>query len=271
MPRKLISKPPLRGIKLKICQCYYDNLHDRKLPPTFDEIARKVGLWNSSTVSHHINDPRTGLLKKGFISRIYGERKYRNYELTEYGIRCVEAAFNIPRDQSILNTEQVEPDTEQVEPIRGIPLLGTTAAAQEPRFIFGEPDEMIDIEHELKDDNIFAVCVRGNSMIGDHINDGDYVFVRRQSACANGDIVVVSHIETSVEQGLDGYGYATLKHFFLEKDDDDIHLRSSNPEVDDIIVPKQKWSSGDEDSAIESKEWQIEGKVIAIFRRLHSS
>src|SRR2546421_9415093 len=209
MLQKSISKPPLRGMKLKICKCYYDNLQDRKLPPTFDEIARKVKLLNTSTVSNHIIDPAIGLLTKGFVSRIQDkERKIRNYELTKYGIGCVEAAYNIPWAQSILNTEQIEPDIEEIEPNRGIPVLGTTAAGQEPRFIFGEPDERIDLEHELEDDDIFAVHVRGKSMIGDHINDGDYVFVRPQSGCDNGDIVVVSHIETSAEPG-----YATLKHF----------------------------------------------------------
>src|SRR5437867_1555304 len=115
MPSKPGSKSPLRGTKLKICKCYYDNLLEEKLPPTFDEIRSMANLEDSSTVNYHINHPRTGLLKKGFISRNYGERKYRNYELTEYGIGCIEDAFNIPWAQSILNTEEVEPDTEEVE------------------------------------------------------------------------------------------------------------------------------------------------------------
>src|SRR5947209_272526 len=100
------SRPPLRGTKLKICKCYYDNLLDKKLPPTFEEIARKAKLEDSSTVNYHINHPHTGLLKQGFISLIHGERKYRNHELTQQGIECVEAALGVPWAQSILNNEQ---------------------------------------------------------------------------------------------------------------------------------------------------------------------
>ncbi len=259
MAPKSSSKSPLRGRKLKICKCYYDHLRDGKLPPTFEEIAVEVRLYDSSTVNYHINDDVTGLLKKGFVYNAYEKRKYRNYELTEYGIKCVEAAFDIGWVQSILNTEQVEPilNTEQVEPVRGIPLLGTTAAGVELEFINGEPGETIVLEHELGSDNIFAVRVSGNSMTGDHIDDGDCVFIRQQSACDNGDIILAVRIETLVERGLEGFGYATLKHFF-EKEDS-IHLQSSNDEVDDIIIPKHDWR----------KEWRIQGKVVAIFHRLY--
>lgn len=251
MPRKSKSKLPLKGKKLEICKCYYDNLCANELPPTFKEIESKVERCTSSKVHYYISSSNSNLVKSGYIRRTYDERQYRNYELTEDGIRCVEAAYNIPWTRSLLKAEP------------GIPLLGTTAAGQVLRSIFGEPGEMIDIGNEVKGDNIFALQVSGNSMIGDHINDGDYVFVRRQSMCADGDIVVVSHIDSS-----DGQGYATLKHFFRKGNN--IHLQSSNSEIGDIIVPKQKWGGRDYDD-IENKEWLMEGKVIAIFRRLHSS
>src|SRR6266446_9332485 len=161
MPLKVGSGTLLRGTKLKICKCYYDNMRKGKLPPTFEEVASEVKICNTSTVSYHIID----LVDKDIMYRSQDGRNYRNYHLTEHGVESVETTLNI----------------KHIEPVPGIPVLGTTAAG-EPYFIFGEPGDSIDMDRELGNDNIFAVCVRGDSMIGDHINDGDYVFVRQQSA-----------------------------------------------------------------------------------------
>ena len=244
--------------KLEICQCYYRNKREGKPPPTFEEIKILVGFFNTRNVYYHINDSANSLVNRGIMSRMHGERKYRNYELTEKGIRYVERALGIEQGE--------EPSGSPISAlgpgeaaISGIPLLGTTAAGKELEFIFGEPGERITIERELGGDNYFAVHVSGTSMIGDHIYDGDCVFLRPQSACSNGDIVLVARIETPSERGLEGFGYATLKHFVPK--DDGIHLQSSNNEVDDILIPKRVWD----------KEWQIQGKVIAVFHRLHPS
>lgn len=226
----LVNGIRLHERQLKICECYYDNMKRKKQPPTFEEIADKLRFYGTRIVSYHVGK----LVDKGLLSRIHNGRNYRNYELTEIGVSCMGGNPH------------------------GVPVLGTTAAG-EPYFILGEPGEIINLEDELKNDDIFAVHVRGNSMIGDHINDGDYAFIRRQSACDKGDIVVVSQIATRFEQGLEGFGYATLKHFVPKGGA--IHLQSSNDEVEDIIIPRQQWDT----------EWRVEGKVIAVFRRTHSS
>lgn len=230
MSSKSVNGILLHERQLKICECYYFNMKQGEPPPTFEEITEKLGFYNTSIVSYHV----VKLVKKGLLSRFHDGRNYRNYELTDLGVKCVGG--------TPLNS--------------GIPVLGTTAAGK-PYFIFGEPDERIHLEYEMEDEDIFALHVRGSSMIGDHINDGDYVFVRRQSTCDNGDIIVASRIQTMVEQGLEGFGYATLKRFILT--DEGVNLQASNPDVDDIIVKGDEWEN----------EWRIEGKVIAVFRRLH--
>lgn len=259
MQPKPISKSPLRGMKLEICRCYYNRLINQEDTPSFEDIANEVTprLYGTSTVNYHINDPDTGLLRRGFLSRIHGKKKYRNYRLTDYGIRSVKICFNIEHVEE--SSEGVGDDIAYEETRSGIPLLGTTAAGPELEFIFGEPGERIAVERELGDDNIFAVRVRGTSMIGDCINDGDCVFLRPQSACNHGDIVLVVRTQTPFEQGLEGYGYATLKHFLPQGND--VHLQSSNDEVDDIIIAKREWDA----------EWRIQGKVIAVLHRLHST
>ena len=87
-------------------------------------------------------------------------------------------------------------------------------------------------------------------MIEDHICDGDYVVVKPQSTCSNGDIVVAVHLQ-------EGSGSATLKRFFQEKDHDRIRLQPANSELEPIFVSRSEWDH----------EWQVQGKVVAIFRQ----
>jgi repressor LexA len=103
----------------------------------------------------------------------------------------------------------------------GLPLLGLVAAgsplaaeAQDERLefndLFGGPDH-------------FALKVRGESMIEDHIDDGDYVVIRKQETAANGERVVAM-IDNEV----------TLKRFYRDKHN--IRLEPSNGKMQPIIV-----------------------------------
>ncbi len=103
----------------------------------------------------------------------------------------------------------------------GLPLLGKVAAgsplsaeAQNERLefndLFGAPEN-------------FALKVRGQSMIEDHIDDGDYVVIRQQETAANGERVVAM-IDNEV----------TLKKFY--RDRHNIRLEPSNGKMQAIIV-----------------------------------
>jgi repressor LexA len=102
----------------------------------------------------------------------------------------------------------------------GLPLLGTVAAgsptqaeAQEDVLDFGE----------FAGPNRFALRVRGQSMIENHIDDGDYVIIRKQESAENGERVVAM-IDNEV----------TLKRYFKEKDY--IRLEPANGTMEPIIV-----------------------------------
>jgi len=103
----------------------------------------------------------------------------------------------------------------------------------------------------MEHDNTYALIVQGRSMIEDHICDGDYVVVKPQSTCNNGDIVVAVHLQEGSS------GSATLKRFFQEKDHDRIRLQPANSELEPIFVSRSEWD----------QEWQVQGKVVAIFRQ----
>jgi len=186
------------------------------MPPTNREIGRELNIASTGHVDYHL----TMLEKKGWIAR--QPKKSRGIKLTK-----------------------------QAQNIRGIPVKGCIAAG-EPLDIFTDPTESLDLDLDLVDsENSYALVVRGRSMIEDHICDGDYVVIKPQTTCQNGDIVVAVHMQEGVE------GSATLKRIFQEKEYDRVRLQPANSELDPILIPKSVWD----------REWQVQGKVIAIFRQ----
>lgn len=187
------------------------------MPPTNREIGRELQIASTGHVDYHL----TMLEKKGLISR--QPKKSRGIKLTKSPI--------------------------------GIPVMGSIAAG-EPLDIFSDATERVDMGREVADaENAYALIVRGRSMIEDHICDGDYVVIKPQSTCQNGDIVVAVHMQEGVS------GSATLKRFFQEKDHDRVRLQPANSELEPILIPKSVWD----------REWQVQGKVVAIFRQCGSA
>ena len=186
------------------------------MPPTNREIGHELQIASTGHVDYHL----TMLEKKGLITR--QSKKSRGIKLSN--------------------------------PMSGIPVMGSIAAGQ-PLEISTQPGELIDVGRELEHDNTYALIVRGRSMIEDHICEGDYVVIKPQSTCNNGDIVVAVHFQ----QG--SSGSATLKRFFQEKEHDRIRLQPANSELEPIFVPRSEWD----------QEWQVQGKVVAIFRQCRAA
>lgn len=188
------------------------------MPPTNREIGREMQIASTGHVDYHL----TMLEKKGLISR--QPKKSRGIKL-------------IKHTQS------------------GIPIMGMIAAG-EPLDIFSDSEQSIDMGQQLvESENAYALIVKGRSMIEDHICDGDYVVVKPQSTCQNGDIVVAVHMQEGVS------GSATLKRFFQEKEHDRVRLQPANSELEPILIPRSVWD----------REWQVQGKVVAIFRQCNAA
>jgi repressor LexA len=105
---------------------------------------------------------------------------------------------------------------------RGLPLLGKVAAGV-PIEAVEEADERLDINQLFTGPEHFLLRVRGHSMIEDHIEDGDFVVIRRQKSAANGERVVVM---------VDGE--TTLKRFY--RDGDGVRLEPANSSMDAITL-----------------------------------
>jgi repressor LexA len=122
-----------------------------------------------------------------------------------------------------------------------LPLVGTIAAGSP--ILAVEDRQSLDLEDLFAAPNrsgdVFVLKVRGDSMIDQHIAEGDYVVCRRTAQARNGETVVALLPD----------GEATLKTFFRERGH--IRLQPANEKYQPIIVP----------------DCQIQGVVIGVIRQ----
>lgn len=179
------------------------------MPPSLREIGEKFGIRSTNGVEKHLQ----ALERSGHISRVRG--KSRGIAVSG-GLRT---ASNIP--------------------LLGRVAAGVPVLSPENR----EGDIAVDLSlFSLKtSQQVFALGVRGESMVDAHILDGDTVLVREQTTARNGDIVVAL---------VDGE--ATVKRFFLENDR--IRLQPENRNMAPLYFDR-----GD---------LRIIGKVVGVMRKV---
>lgn len=127
---------------------------------------------------------------------------------------------------------------EVLTPTRKLPVIGRIAAGK-PIEAIAHPDELDVLSVAKSGREYFALQVRGDSMIDDHIRDGDYVIVERRPTARNGETVVAL---------LDGG--ATLKRFYREGGR--IRLQPANARMEPIVVDRV----------------DVQGVVVAVYRKL---
>lgn len=104
----------------------------------------------------------------------------------------------------------------------GLPLAGRIAAGMLHEAVV--QDERIDFGELFDNDDLFVLEVTGDSMIEDHISDGDYVVIKKQDTASKGQIVVA----------LTDDNEATLKRWYPEADR--IRLEPANSTMKPIYV-----------------------------------
>ena len=144
-------------------------IFERGYGPTVREIASAFGIRSPNGVMCHLK----ALEKKGII------RREPNMS------RAIQLVDDGPHDP-------------------GLPLAGVIAAGQPMEAV--EQAEQLDFRDMFGAPDLFALQVKGQSMIEDQIAEGDYVIVRKQETARDGQIVVA----------LLGDGDATLKRFYRE-------------------------------------------------------
>ena len=151
-------------------------------------------------------------------------------------LKALEKKGLISREPNMSRAIQLEHDE------RGMPLAGRVAAGVMHEAI--EQSERLDFDAVFnnKRNNLFALAVSGDSMTDAHIDDGDYVIIRKQQTALPGQIVVAQTPD----------GEATLKRYYPEKAKKRVRLQPANSKMKPIYV----------------KECNILGVVAGVVRKV---
>ena len=179
-------------------------IRSRGYAPSIAEIGKQFHLSSPATVHKHLKH----LEEKGLI------RKQQNLS------RAIEI---IPESGNTLSYH----------------VLGEIAAGKPIEAL--DQRELVDLLPDAGDKDIFVLRVKGNSMIEDHIQNGDYVIVERRNVAENGETVVALIDNDRV----------TLKRFYREGDR--IRLQPSHPNMKPIFIRE-----GD---------FAVQGVVISVLRK----
>lgn len=211
--------------------------------PSFEEIGDALGLSSLATVHKHIGT----LEKKGFIRRGYNQS--RSVEVVAVpglvpflktaargmgGRRGTEKSRGGPEREPAVALHEALGNLE-------FPLLGRIAAGR-PVEAITNPETFSLGDFASGKSNIFVLKVKGDSMIDDHICDGDYILVEGADTAQNGEIVV------ALTDGTD----ATLKRFFHDGDSK-VRLQPANAQMDPIVLP--------------ARSVKVQGRVIGVLRK----
>jgi repressor LexA len=188
-------------------------VRDNGYSPSFEEIAVNLGLSSLATVHKHIST----LEAKGYLRR----------------------NFNQSRSLEV-SPEYLQESRQSAMERNSVPLAGRIAAGSLVEA--DQSDASLSFSDFIGNASTYALEVQGESMIEDHICNGDYVLIEKSSQARNGDIVVA----------LVGGRETTLKRFFSEADGM-ARLQPANSTMQPIIVPMA--------------DLQIQGRLLAVMRK----
>lgn len=195
------KKPSLTRRQREIYEFLKDKIVTRGYGPTVREIGTEFGIRSPNGVMCHLK----ALEKKGLITR------------ESHMSRAIQLSEPLSR--------------------MSLPMAGRVAAGSP--LLAVEQREQVDFSSLFNADDHFCLEVTGESMIEAQIADGDYVVVRKQSTCRDGEIVV------ALVDGED----ATLKRFY--KEPNRVRLEPANATMKPIY----------------SNNVAVEGVVVGVIRR----
>lgn len=194
--------------------------NERRYPPTIREIGEAVGISSTSVVNYNLNK----LEKEGHI--------VRDLKVSR-GVRLAE--------QALLR----KPGPEVVS----IPMAGFIFASNP--VMVGDTaqtaaDEYLELTRGLVNDSgdLYALRVKGDSMIDAMVSDGDIVVMKKADRARNGEMVAVWLTERNE---------TTLKYFYQEGSR--VRLQPANPTMQPIYVENPA-------------QVQVQGKVVLVMRQL---
>jgi repressor LexA len=192
-----------------------DFIEENGYSPSYEEMAQGLKLASLATVHKHIQ----ALESRNYLRRLFNQS--RSLE--------VSAKYMTERRRS-----------RQTAHAGVVPLAGRIAAGAPVEAIEGQ--DTLQFADFAGNAETFALQVTGESMIDDHIVNGDYVLVERTQQAADGEIVV------ALVGGLE----STLKRLYHEPGDR-IRLQPANSSMQPILL--------------DASDVQIQGRVLAVMRK----
>lgn len=188
------------------------------VPPSYREIGDHLDIRSTNGVSDHVR----ALERKGYIQRVGEPGSARSLRVN------AKARGRLEEERTV-----------------GVPVLGRIAAGA-PILAQEDHERTLIVDRGLlpASSDVFALVVKGDSMILDGIFDGDFVFVRGATTCRQGEIAAVM-VENE----------ATVKRVFREGGR--LRLQPANDEMEPIFV------------SADSGDVRILGVVVGVYRRVH--
>lgn len=201
-----------------------DFIGENGYPPTIRDIGAAVEIPSTSVVNYNLNK----LVREGYLERS---------KKVSRGLMLIKDEHQEPKETSVRSANEVFE----------VPMVGQIVASRPLEFFEYHDDETVEIPptllNKVPQDQVYALRVKGHSMIDAMVDDGDIVILQRQETAQDRDMVAV---------WLEDSGATTLKYFFHAGEK--IRLQPANPTMDPIFV--------------DPKYVKIQGRVLAVMRTL---
>ncbi len=220
--------------QLEVLRFIAHQIEDSGYPPTIREIGEALDIRSTNGVNDHLK----ALERKGYLSR--DPVKSRALIPTPRA-RDVLGGDRVPSNVIPITRGAAKPGSRLIE----IPIVGRVAAGQ-PILAVERIEDTVQVDSFLlgTSKKVYGLRVQGDSMIGDGIMPGDYVFVKKQLHAQSGEIVVAMIGDE-----------ATVKRVFF--DGDRVRFQPSNPRMAPIYVRESDFRST-----------MILGVVVGVYRKL---
>ena len=222
--------------QLEVLRFIAREIEERGYPPTIREIGEALDIRSTNGVNDHLK----ALERKGFLTR--DPVKSRALIPTD----AAREVLGEPRGANVIKfpgtaAPATKPGVRMVE----IPIIGRVAAGQ-PILAQERVEDTVQVDSFLLGTNkkVYGLRVQGESMIGDGILPGDYIFVKKQLNAEDGEIVVAMIDDE-----------ATVKRIYFEGKR--VRFQPSNPKMAPIYVAEEDF-----------KSTMILGVVVGVYRKM---